>query len=262
VLEKILESPLDCKQIQPVHPKGNQSWIFFGRTDAAAETPRLWPPDMRSWLIGKDSDAGRDWGQEEEGMTEDEMAGWHHWLNGHESEWTLGVGDGQGGLACCNSWGRKESDMTEWLNWTELMAILFFTTWDFTFTTRHIHNWASFLFWPSHFFLSGAISNCPPLFPSLAYWMPSDLGGSSCSVISFCLFLLFMVFSREEYWNWLPFHPLVDHVLSALFIVTHPSWVTLHTMADGFTEVWKPPSSLQGCDPCQYQTVLITIALK
>ena len=94
--------------------------MFFGRNDAKAETPVLWPPHVKSWLIGKDSDAGRDCGQEQKGTTEDEMAGWHHWLNGHESEWTPGVGDGQGGLACCNSWGRKELDTTEWLNWTEL----------------------------------------------------------------------------------------------------------------------------------------------
>jgi len=90
------------------------------RNDAEAETPVLWPPHAKSWLIGKDSDAGRDWGQEEKGMTEDEMVGWHHWLDGRESEWTPGVGDGQGGLACCNSWGHKESDTTERLNWTEL----------------------------------------------------------------------------------------------------------------------------------------------
>ena len=110
---------LNCKEIKPVNPKGNQSCIFIGRTDAEAESPVLWPPHAKSWLIRKDSDAGRDWGQEEKGMTEDEMAGWHHWLNGHESGGTLGVGDGQGGLACCGSWGLKESDMTEWLNWTE-----------------------------------------------------------------------------------------------------------------------------------------------
>ena len=120
VLEKTLESPLDCKEIQPVHSKGDQPWVFFGRNDAEAETPVLWPPHAKSWLIGKDSDAGRDWGQEEKGTTEDEMAGWHHWLDGRESEWTLGDGDGYGGLACCNSWGHKESDMTEWLNWTAL----------------------------------------------------------------------------------------------------------------------------------------------
>ena len=119
VLEKTLESPLDCKEIQPVHSKGDQPWVFFGRNDAKAETPVLWPPHAKSWLIGKDSDAGRDWGQEEKGI-EDEMAGWHHWLDGRESEWTPGVGDGQGGLACCDSWGHKELDTTEQLNWTEL----------------------------------------------------------------------------------------------------------------------------------------------
>ena len=121
VLEKTLESPLDCKEIQPVHSKGDQSWVFMGRTDAEAETPVLWPPDAKSWLIGKDPDAGRDSEQEEEGTTEDEMAGWHHWLDGHEFESIPVVGDGLGGLACCISWGRKESDTTEWLNWTELM---------------------------------------------------------------------------------------------------------------------------------------------
>ena len=118
MLEKTLASPLDCKEIQPVHSKGDQSWVFTGRTDAKAETPILWPPHVKSWLIGKDSDAGRDCGQEEKRMTKDEMAGWHHRLNGCDFEWTPGVGDGQGGLACCVSWGRKESDTTEWLNWT------------------------------------------------------------------------------------------------------------------------------------------------
>ena len=114
-----LESPLDCKEIQPVHPKGDQSWVFIRRTNAKAEPPILWPPHAKSWLIGKDSDAGRDWGQGEKGMTEDEMVGWHHWLNGHGFGWTLGVGDGQGGLACYCSWVCKESDTTEQLNWTE-----------------------------------------------------------------------------------------------------------------------------------------------
>ena len=117
ILEKSLESPLDCKEIQPVHPKGDQSWVFIGRTDAEAETPILWPPDVKSWLIWKDPDAGKDWGQEEKGTTQDVMVGWHHQLNGHQFGWTLGVGDGQGGLACCSSWGRKESDATEQLNW-------------------------------------------------------------------------------------------------------------------------------------------------
>ena len=116
VLEKTLESPLDCKEIQPVHPKGDQSWVFIGRTDAEAETPILWPPDAESCLIRKDPDAGKDRGQEERGTTEDEMLGWHHRHNGHGFGWTLRVGDGQGGLACCGSWGCKESDTTEQLN--------------------------------------------------------------------------------------------------------------------------------------------------
>ena len=120
VLEKTLESPLDCKEIQPAHSEGDQSWDFFGGNDPEAETPVLRPPHVKSWLIGKDSDAGRDWGQEEKGMTEDAMSGWHHWLDGCESEWTPGVGDGQEGLVCCDSWGGKESDTTEQLNWTEL----------------------------------------------------------------------------------------------------------------------------------------------
>ena len=113
VLEKTLESPLDCKEIQPVHSEGDQPWDFFGRNDAKAETPVLWPPHAKCSLIGKDPDAGRDWGQEEKGTTDDEMAGWHHRLNGREFGWTPGVGDGQGGLACCNSWSHKESDTTE-----------------------------------------------------------------------------------------------------------------------------------------------------
>ena len=123
MLKKTLESPLDCKEIQPVHPKGDQFWVFIGRTDVEVEIPILWPPDSKSWLIGKDPDAGKDWGQEEKGMTEDEMAGWHYWLNAHGFGWTPGVGDGQGGggLAGCGSLGRKESDTTERLNWTELI---------------------------------------------------------------------------------------------------------------------------------------------
>ena len=118
VLENTLESPLDCKEIQPLHSEGDQPWYFFGRNDAKAETLVLWPPHEKSWLIGNDSDAGRDCGQEK-WTTEDEMAGWHHWLDGHESEWTLGIGDGQGGVACCDSWGCKESATSEWLNWTD-----------------------------------------------------------------------------------------------------------------------------------------------
>ena len=119
VLEKILESPLDCKEIKPVNLTENQSWIFVGRTDAEAETPILWPPDVKNWLIWKDPDAGKDWRQKEKGMTEDEMVGWYHWLDGHEFEQALGVGDGQGSLECCSPWGLKESDTTERLDWTE-----------------------------------------------------------------------------------------------------------------------------------------------
>ena len=117
VLEKTLESPLDCKES---HPRRDQSWVFIGRTDIEAETPIVWPLDVKSWLIWKDPDSGRDWGQEEKGMTEDKMVGWHHRLIGHGFGWTPVVGDRQGGLACCGSWGHKESDMTERLNWTEL----------------------------------------------------------------------------------------------------------------------------------------------
>ena len=151
MFEKTLESPLDCKEIQPVHSEGDQPWDFFGRNDAKAETAVLWPPDAKSWLIGKDSDAGRDWGPKEKGMTEDEMAGWYHWLDGRESEWTLGIGDGQGGLACWDSWGCKELDTTEQLNWTEWAQL--FQNWEFILSLPWVYwtevkgsNWA----WSSH----------------------------------------------------------------------------------------------------------------
>ena len=129
VLEKTLESPLDCKEIQPVHPKGDESWVFIGRTDVEAETPILWPPDMKSWLIWKDPDAGKDWGQEEKGMTEDEMVGGHHRLNGHGFGWTPGAGYGQGGLVCCGSRSRKESDTTERLNWKLMFSLVWLIFW-------------------------------------------------------------------------------------------------------------------------------------
>ena len=112
VLEKTLDSPLDCKEIQSVHPKRNQSRVFIGRSDAEAKTPILWPPDVKSWLIGKDPDAGKDWRWEEKGTTEDEMVDWHHWLNGRESEQPPRDAEGQGSLVCCSPWGRKESDTT------------------------------------------------------------------------------------------------------------------------------------------------------
>ena len=119
LLKKNLESTLDCKEIQPVHPKGNQSWIFIGRTDAEAETPILWPLDAKNWLIWRDPDAEKDWRQEKE-TTEDEMVGWQNWLNGREFELGPGVGDGQGSMACCSPWGHEELDTSERLKWTEL----------------------------------------------------------------------------------------------------------------------------------------------
>ena len=121
VLERTPEIPLDCKEIQPVHPKGDQSWVFIGRTDVEAEIPILWQPDAKSWLIGKDPDAGKDWRWEEKGMTEDDVVGWHHRLYGHGCGQTPGVGDGQGGLACCASWGsRVGHDWVTELNWIEI----------------------------------------------------------------------------------------------------------------------------------------------
>ena len=141
VLEKTLESPLDSKEIKPVNSKGNQSWIFIGRTDAEAEAPILWPPDAKSRLTRKDPDAGKDWRQEEKGMTE-EMVGWHHRLDGHEYEQAPGVDDGQGSLACCSPWGCKESDTTEQLNWTERWGIIVFIL-----SISVGHNWATELNW-------------------------------------------------------------------------------------------------------------------
>ena len=124
VLEKTLESPLDCKEIKSVNPKGKQSWIFIGRTDTEAEVPILWPPDAKNWLIRKDPDAGKDWRQEMKGTTEYEMVGWHHWLDGHEFEQTPGDAEGQRSLACCRSWGRKESYTTEQVNNNKSFGLL------------------------------------------------------------------------------------------------------------------------------------------
>ena len=148
VLEKTLESPLHCKEIQPVHSEGDQPWDFFGRNDAKAETPVFWPPHAKSWFIGKDPNAGRDRGQEEKGTTVDEMAGWHHWLDGRESEWTPGVGDGQGGLVCCDSWGRKESDTIERLIWSVSLRIqLLFPHFSFSPGQYLISGYSFFLLW-------------------------------------------------------------------------------------------------------------------
>ena len=135
--ENFIESlALDSKEIKPVNPKGNQLWIFIRKTHAEAEAPILWPPDVKSWLIRKDPEAGKYWRQEM-GTTEDEMVGWHHWLDGHEFGWTLGFGDGQGGLACCGSWGCKEPDTTKWLNWTELRICGFQSF----FSTNYLYLW-------------------------------------------------------------------------------------------------------------------------
>ena len=123
MLVKTLENPLDCKEIKQVNPKGNQSSILIGKTDAEAEAPVLWPPDAKNWLFGKDPDTGKYWRQEDKGTMEDEMVGWYHWLNGHEFEQAPGIGEGQDSLACCSPWGCKESDMTEWLKWTESLYL-------------------------------------------------------------------------------------------------------------------------------------------
>ena len=130
-LEKTLDSPLDCKEIQPLNHKGSQSWIFIGRTDGEAEAPIFWPLDVKNSLIGKDPDAGKDWRREEKGTTEDEIVGWHHRLNGHECEQALGVGDGQGSLLCCSPWGLKESNMTEWQNWTDTKKLILIIDYSF-----------------------------------------------------------------------------------------------------------------------------------
>ena len=136
MLEKTLESPLDCKEIKPVNSKGNQTWLFIRRTDAETEAPIFWPPDVKSWLIGKDPDAGKGWKQEEKGITEDEMVRWYHWLNEHEFEQAPGIGDGQGGLVSCSPWGWKESIIIERVNWTELML-------HFLWLVRHYMEWTN-----------------------------------------------------------------------------------------------------------------------
>ena len=161
VLKNTLENPLDCKEIKPVNPKGNQSWIFTGGIDTKAEAPVLQPPDAKNWLIGKDPDAGKDWRQEEKGMTEDEMVGWHHWLNGHEFEQALGDGEGQGSLACCSTWGHQESDITEWTTtvssgieccckgvWDQLDSRPLLWKWCFYFFHQNV--WIIFCFWLYH----------------------------------------------------------------------------------------------------------------
>ena len=180
VLEKTLESPLDCKEIQPVHSEGDQPWHFFGRNDAKAETPIGCPPNAKHWLIWKDPDAGKDWGREEKGMTEDEMVGWHHRLDGHGFGWTPGVGDWQGGLACCSSWGHKESDMTKQMNWllvtsVSFLPLLYVTMWTSLGVPgcgEHIGVW-----------LLSRLLSCLlfPLFSSWSPISPSSLFSSPCN---------------------------------------------------------------------------------
>ena len=180
VLEKSFVSPLGSRGIKLVNSKGNQSWIFIGRTDAKAEAPILWSPDAKNWLTGKDPDAGKDWRQKEKGTTEDGMVGWHHWLDGHEFEQALGVGDEQGGLACCSPWDRKESDMTEWLSWTELKALCPFINWRLlTHGTSYI-DYTIFWHQPSHVQLLASVATIPFLrhfsilgtkFPNTSSWM-------------------------------------------------------------------------------------------
>ena len=167
-------------QGDPTSPFWRRSTLgFFGRNVAKAETPVLWPPYVKRCLIGKDSDAGRDWGQEEKGTTQDKMAGWQHGLDGRASEWTPGVGDGQGGLACCNSWGRKESDPTEWLKWTELSVILAQPSSDFWMWSERV--------------------SCPVMYIAFCD-----------SIAVACQAPLSMKFSKQEYWLGLSFPSLRD----------------------------------------------------
>ena len=199
VLEKTLESLLDCWEIQLVYSEGDQPWDFFGRNDAKAETSVLWPPHAKSWLIGKDPDAGRDWGQEEKGTTEDEMAGWHHWLNGRESQWTPGVGDGQGSLACCDSWGCKESDTTEQLIWSDLVTSLCRV---FSCVIGR-----GCLLWPVHS-LGKTVSLCSasfctprpnlPVTPSIS-WLPTFAFQCPMMNRTFSFFFFFDVSSRRSF---------------------------------------------------------------
>ena len=154
VLEKTLESPLDCKEIKPVNPKGNQSWIFIERTDTEDETPILWPPDVKNWLLGKEPDAGKDWRQEEKGTTEDEMVGWHHWLIGHEFEQALGIGDGQGSLACCSPWGSQK--VTELTEQTHCQTCFSVHLWWYSGVDEKFHRAVN---WDSHWSLSQGSEN-------------------------------------------------------------------------------------------------------
>ena len=202
-----------------------------------AETPVLWPPDVKSWLIWEDPDAGKDWGQEEKGMTEDEMVGWHHSMGMSLGKFRELVMDREAWHAVVHGAGKSWIWLSDWAelngpNILGLYAILFFTTSDFI---SHIHTGCYFHFGSDSSFNLELFLHSSPV----AYWASTDLGSSSFSIISFCFFILFMGFSRQEYRSGLPFPSPVDQVLSELSTMTHPSWVALHSMAHSFIELDK-----------------------
>ena len=216
VLEKTLENPLDCKEIQPVHSEGDQPWDFFGRQEAKAETPVLWPPHAKSWLIGKYSDAGRDWGRRRRGWQRMRwLDEWHHWLDGHEFEWTPGVGDGHGGLACCSSWGHKESDTTEWLNWTDgtrCHDLSFLSLSTSENSLMHVANLHLLLNTQLKCHSSGEVFMALTRQLATFFWCPIVKMKSLSRVRLFEIpwtvvyqASLSMGFSRQEYWSGLPF---------------------------------------------------------
>ena len=237
VLEKTLESPLDYKEIQPVHFKGDlwKDWLFFGRTDAKAETLILWPIHVKSWLIGKNSEAGRDWGQEENGTTEDEMAGWHHWLDAHEFGWNPGVGDWQGGLACCDSWGHKESDTIELLNWAEATDLVWAPQ-IWTFSTLSCLKWVTWLKGTKTIYthIETVYSNKIFLFHSLCQHKLT-LSGNSCpegeSWSNYCLFL---EVSKKKALN--------DHSVIQLFNSKHQQTIHFPRFSEPLLLLWLWPS--------------------
>ena len=208
VLENTLESPLNCKEIKPVHPKGNQSWVFIGRTDAEAETPILWPPDAKNWLIGKEPDAGKDWRQEEKGMTEDEMVGWHHWLHGYEFEQAPGVGDWQKGLATAVHGVAKSR--TQLRDWTELREPPYF----FFHVRAHWKNshlwpskWAIIKYWVCLYLDLGLLSFCAAAkslqsFPTLCDPIDGSSPGSPIPGILQARTLEWVAISFSNAWKW------------------------------------------------------------